>query len=97
VITESLNRNQRPALSSNLWHVVHARWLGNESGEPRFERSIVSEHEDRESAIESAKRFGKTHTPEMSNRPATVRDQILVRRPDFRSLKVTRRWKPRAD
>ena len=57
----------------------------------------MSEHEDRESAIESAKRFGKTHTPEMSNRPATVRDQILVRRPDFRSLKVTRRWKPRAD
>ena len=36
-----------PGVTSNEWHVVHARWNGAVKGEPLFERTIVSEHRTR--------------------------------------------------
>jgi len=96
VIKELLNRRQRSVLTSDQWHVLHARWVGNARGTARFERSIISEHVDRATAIESAKHFGGSHTPEQGERADEARDQILVRRPDAKSLKFAGRRQPRS-
>lgn len=96
MIKDTLSRHKRPALTSDRWHVVHARWSGNVKGEPRFERSITSEHEDRDSATEAARKLQTELGADIARRPASSSDQIFVRRPNFSSLKAAPRWKPRS-
>jgi hypothetical protein len=91
MIRETLSRRRSPALTSDRWHVVHARWSGDRSGEPRFLRTIVSEHEDRVAARSAARAVVDSIAGEMADRPQELRDQILVRRPGFKSLKSAKR------
>jgi len=51
VIQETSNRKNEPAITSNQWHVVHAKWSGDPNGKPLFLRSIVSEHDDQAAAL----------------------------------------------
>ena len=95
MITETLSCKKHPALTSDLWHVVHARWSGNESGEPRFERKIVSEHADRDSAADAGRKIVASIANDMAARPRECRDQILVRRPAYKSLKASGRFERR--
>jgi hypothetical protein len=88
VIQDTLSRNSNPSITSDRWHVVHARWSGNKSGEPRFERSIVSEHSDRPAAVAAARTLQNSLAEELAGRPRTRRDQVFVRQPTYKSLKI---------
>jgi hypothetical protein len=95
MIRELLNRKNTPAVTSDHWHVVVARLSGEPSGKPskspRFERSIVSEHDDRASAVTAAREIVSTFVVEMAGRERSARDQVFVRKPKFKSLKTARR------
>ncbi len=91
MIQELPNKKGTPAITSDRWHVVHARWSGNPAGHPRFERSIVSEHEDRVGAASASQAITSAFTTEMSLREPGRRDQVFVRRPNYKSLKLARR------
>jgi len=91
MIHETQSKKSQPALTSDRWHVVHARWSGESSPRPRFERSIVSEHADRVAATQSARALVTSLTTEMYGRPHEHRDQIFVRQPAYRTLKTAAR------
>lgn len=86
MIQETVSSKQRPAITSNRWHVVHARWSGERSAQPMFLRSIVSEHDDQQAAVQGARELVARLAPEMADRPLAERDQLFVRKPGFRSL-----------
>ena len=91
MIRETLSRHSNPAITSDRWHVVHARWSGDRSEDPLFERTIVSEHDGRASAVSAAREILSTLAPQMEGRARSTRDQILVRRPAYKSLKTAKR------
>jgi hypothetical protein len=91
VIHETNSKKSQPAVTSDCWHVVHARWSGERSPRPRFERSIVSEHADRNAATNAARALVTELTTEMYGRPHEHRDQIFVRQPSYRTLKTAAR------
>jgi hypothetical protein len=95
MIQETQSPKRHPAITSDQWHVVRARWTGDRDGEPRFERSIVAEHADRRSAAAAARALVSDMAGEMTTRTRETRDQVFVRRPNFRSLKAAKRWKKR--
>jgi hypothetical protein len=91
VIQETLSCKQNPAVTSDHWHVVHARWTGEAGHRARFVRSIESEHEDRASAITAARERFAALAETMASRSPVQRDQFFVRRPGFKSLKLAPR------
>ena len=91
MIQETFSRKNNPAITSNQWHVIRARWSGDRSGEAMFERSIVSEHEDHASAMAAGRELSASVVAEMADRPAAQRDQVFVRRPTYKSLKLAPR------
>jgi hypothetical protein len=95
MIRETQSRKRNPAITSDAWHVVHARWSGNRAAEPRFDRSIVSEHVDRTAATDAARTLVAELATEMYGRPHAHRDQIFVRRPRYKSLKSATRVEKR--
>jgi len=95
MIRETLNHKNSPVLTSDHWHVLRARWNGDRSGEPLYERTIESEHEDSTSATTAARTLVATFVTEMDGRSRETRDQVLVRRPGYRSLKTAKRTKTR--
>lgn len=90
MIEQTETRRKLPAITSNRWHVVHAKWCGAPSSEP-FERQIVSEHEDRAQAVVAARSLLQSLRKTSSDRVAEQRDQVFVRRPNFKSLAFARR------
>ena len=90
MIRETIKKNN-PAVTSDRWHVIIARWSGDPSGEPRFERSIVSEHDDSTAALSAAREIKSALAPQMATRSRETRDQVFVRRPSSMSLKTARR------
>ena len=87
MIQDTLSRRQRPSLTSDRWHVVRAAWDGGSTTRPMFDRAIVSEHDDRDAARVAAKELESTLASAMAKRTPRSRDQVFVRRPDFKSLK----------
>lgn len=90
MIKETLSRNRNPAVTSDCWHVIHARWDGDHLT-PLFVRSIVSEHHDRAAATRAAQDTLGLLLPKMTERSRETRDQILVRRPAYKSLTIAKR------
>lgn len=86
MIRELLNAEHKAALTSDRWHVVHAKWSGTQ-GEPAFVRSIVSEHEDSAAALEAARALKSALLRDMGSRSKETRDQVMVRRPASESLR----------
>jgi len=91
MIQETRSRKSNPAITSDAWHVVHARWCGNRSAQPRFERAIVSEHRERAGAVTAAQKLVTALATEMYGRPHEHRDQIFVRQPEYKTLKTAAR------
>ena len=91
MITESLNDNQHVVLVSDRWHVVHARWERNLTKAACFTRTVLSEHDDRVSAVESARALIDKLVTELAERPIALRDQVFVRKPGYQSLKRAHR------
>jgi hypothetical protein len=90
MIQDTVTSRKVPAITSDQWHVVHARWTCNSRDEPRFERIIVSEHRDSKEAVESARSLLSSLQDQVT-RPRGERDQVFVRKPGYRSLKDARR------
>ena len=90
MIRETLKKNSL-AVTSDRWHVILARWSGDPTGEPRFERSIVSEHDDSAAALNAARAIKSEIAPNMAIRSPETRDQVFVRRPSSTSLKTAKR------
>lgn len=86
MIRDILTSESEPAVTSDRWHVVLARWSGA-PGEPVFERSIVSEHDDSSAAVHAARELKTSLVAGMASRPKYARDQVIVRRPSSESLK----------
>ncbi|MBI5434624.1 MAG: hypothetical protein HZA52_17465 [Planctomycetes bacterium] len=86
MIRETRTPNRNPAITSDRWHVIHARWDGIVRTEPLFVRTIVSEHDQRAAAINAALELEKTIATDMADRDAATRDQIYIRRPAYTSL-----------
>jgi|SRR5882672_5269011 len=97
MIQETLSRNSNPALTSDRWHVLLARWSGKSKADPRFTRSIVSEHDDHASAVTAARGMLSSRSAEMAKTPVATRDQILVRRPAYKSLVSAKRRERRGE
>ena len=95
MIRETKNHRNSPVLTSDQWHVLRARWNGDSSGEPVYDRTIESEHEDSASAAKAGRKIAETFGNEMAGRTRETRDQVLVRRPGYRSLKTAKRTRPR--
>lgn len=93
MIQETLTKKNRPAITSDQWHVIRARWSEDSSGAPRFERSIVSEHDDRAAARAAAHAVHQTILADMPDQPRPKRDHVIVRRPAYKSLKTANRRK----
>ena len=74
------------AITSDRWHLVHSRWVGKGGTRP-FVRSIYSEHEDHASCRNAAKELRKKLASESAGVPPEERDEVFVRRPNFKSLK----------
>jgi hypothetical protein len=91
MIHETKSSKRNPAVTSDRWHVVHARWSGKPAPTPRFERTIVSEHADRKTATAAARKLVASLTTEMYGRPHEHRDQIFVRQPEYKTLKSAAR------
>lgn len=86
MIQEKLNESRQVVITSDHWHVIHARWSGA-AGTPSFVLSIVSEHESSASALRAGRALKSSLRPGMTARVREARDQVLVRRPDSESVK----------
>jgi hypothetical protein len=95
MIRETNSSKNSPAVTSDHWHVVRAAFSGETSGAPRFARSVVSEHEDRAAAVIAARQMVSSIAPEMAAREPDERDQIFVRKPEFKTLKLAKRVQKR--
>jgi hypothetical protein len=94
VITNAMTKNQKPAITSEKWHVVHSEWSAKRAGYPPFARRITSEHATEAAAVVAAKRLAAKLRPAMNDRPIENQDQVLVRPPRFRTLKYKSFTKP---
>ena len=90
MIRETLNLKKRAVITSDRWHVVHARWSGVSERKPRFVRTIASEHEDRAKAFRALRALKLSLVAALAQRAEATRDQVFVRKPDFTTLKSTR-------
>ncbi|TAJ13319.1 MAG: hypothetical protein EPO68_13290 [Planctomycetota bacterium] len=93
MIHELLNGNGCPAVTSDLWHVVHARWSPELADEMPFERTIVSEHRTERAGLLAAKVFAAEMRQRGDARSGEKRDQLFLRRPGC----VTRKFGPRVN
>jgi hypothetical protein len=84
------------AITSDQWHVVHSRFTSVKQG-PAFSRGVHSEHDDRVACAKAAKRLRAKLALENADVPAEERDEVFVRKPNFRSLKKARRRAPVAE
>jgi len=91
MIKQSMNEASRAVVTSDQWHVVHARWERNLTKAARFTRTIVSEHSTRPNAVESARSLMHGLVAELAERPLPLRDQVFVRKPGYRSFKRAHR------
>ncbi len=86
MIREVVTDRGAPAITSDQWHVVHSRFVGPDNERP-FLRSIHSEHVDRTACREVARTLRAQLSKGDAAIPAEERDEVFVRKPNFRSLK----------
>lgn len=91
MIFETNTARGRPAITSDQWHVVRARRHAGTAAPRAYDREVVSEHPDRQSAADAARGCVAAIAHEMPDRPRAERDQVFVRRPRFNSLKQAAR------
>lgn len=90
--TETTNKKNLAAITSDQWHVVHAHTRTAVMDRRRFERTIVSEHASQKLAEASATAFRakvKTEPAEAAGKSA-----VFVRRPHYKTLKFSKKLTP---
>ena len=86
MIREVVTERGAPAITSDQWHVVHSRFGCTDTERP-FTRSIHSEHVDRSACRNVARTLRAQLAKSDAALPAEERDEVFVRKPNFRSLK----------
>jgi hypothetical protein len=89
MISEVQTSKGSRAITSDGWHVVHGRCT-REKGKTWFVRAVSSEHENREECVRAARALRRKLAADHADRPAAERDEVLVRRPNFKSLERAR-------
>lgn len=93
MIAEAKTSKGSAALTSDLWHVVHSRFMYRGSRRP-FLRSIHSEWRDRASCRAAAKALRLQLRQDNGEVPASERDEVFVRRPNFKTLRTAKATVP---
>ena len=86
MIQEVQNSKGLAAITSDLWHVVLAH-LTHPGAKRPFVRGVASEHADRASCWRSANALRRSIAANSDGVPKDERDEVFVRRPNFKSLK----------
>ncbi len=75
------------AITSDQWHVIRAH-MANRGAKRPYVRTVESEHADCETCTRTAKELRRRIAAESADVPEGERDEIVVRRPNFKTLKV---------
>ncbi len=81
------NSRGRAAITSDQWHVVRAH-MANRGAKRPYVRTVESEHADCATCTRTAKELRRRIAAESADVPEAERDEIVVRRPNFKTLKV---------
>jgi len=88
VIQNVITRKGASAITSDHWHVVHSRFTAGD--ERPFVRVVHSEHADGAECRAAARELRSKLAAESPGVPEAERDEVFVRRPNFKSLRATR-------
>jgi hypothetical protein len=94
MITDTKMKSGTDAITSDQWHVVHSRFIGKGRRLP-FSRLIHSEHTDRATCVVAARALRAKLRAEADSIPPAERDEVFVRQPGYKSLKIAKRRIPR--
>ena len=94
MIKEVVTSKGTAAITSDRWHVVLSRFTNAGRKQP-FARGIDSEHADRSECLKAARALRARLAAEAGSVPEEERDEVFVRRPNFKSLKAARRRRAR--
>lgn len=89
MIREVETSKGKPAITSDQWHVVHSRLVAVGAKRP-YARVIHSEHGERTACQKAAKALRVKIAEAESAVPAGERDEVFVRRPNFKTLKAAK-------
>lgn len=89
MIQEVHTKSGAEAITSDQWHVVHARLTDRRSERP-FTRSIESEHSDRATCLVAAKALLVKLRATAKGSKTKNTDEVFIRKPGFKSLKVAK-------
>lgn len=93
MIQEVVTSKGAAAITSDHWYVVHSRLVDARDKRP-YARGIHSEHADRITCRKAADALRAKLLAASSDVPAAERDEVFIRRPKFKTLKLakTRRF-----
>jgi|KBSSwiStaDraftv2_1062776.scaffolds.fasta_scaffold591197_1 hypothetical protein len=86
MMREVKNSKGLQAITSNQWHIVLAHLTHPGTKRP-YVRTVDSEHADRASCLRSARALRLRIAADSADVPKAERDEVFVRRPNFKSLK----------
>jgi hypothetical protein len=86
VISAARTSKGTEAITSDRWHVVHSQYTSSK-GKSFFTRVVHSEHLDRAECLAEAKQLLVSLVDKNSAVPTAERDEVFIRRPNFKTLK----------
>jgi len=89
VISEVQTDSGGTAITSDHWHIVHARYVFDGATRP-YLRSVHSEYEDRTACRHAARALRVHLIAQEKDVAPEKRDEVFVRKPNFKSLKIAR-------
>ena len=89
MITEVQTSKGTAAITSDQWHVVHSRLVHAGAKRP-FVRTVHSEHGERVECQKAAKALRVKLAQEAAGVPEAERDEVFIRRPNFKTLKMAK-------
>jgi hypothetical protein len=89
MIQEVVTSKGIAAITSDQWHVVHSRLVDVHSKRP-YARGVHSEHADRVACYAAAKALRVKLAGLHAGVPEAERDEVFVRKPNFKTLKLAK-------
>lgn len=87
MISEVQTTKGSAAVTSDQWHVVHARFAFPGARRP-YLRSIHSEWPDRASCRRAGQALRRKLSADGASVPEHQQDEVLMRKPNFKTLKL---------
>lgn len=89
MISEVHTESGASAITSDQWHIIHARYTFDGAKRP-YLRSVHSEHADRTACRRVARALREQLLAQENGVAMDQRDEVFVRKPGFKTLKVSR-------